>query len=248
MVRGSVFMLLAAVLCLPACQMTGVSVTGSGKIVTEARQVSGFTRVVIAGSGDAVLVQGAEEGVVVEADDNLMQYVRTEVRDGALYLDTRSSNRPMSISPSKTIRFTVTLKSLDGITVSGAGDVTAEAIATPKLDIAVSGAGDVSIGALKTEALAVAVSGAGNIELSGEAGIQSVAISGAGDYVAGDLRSASASVAISGAGDATVWATDTLEARVSGMGSVGFYGEPTVTRSVSGVGSIEYLGTHGTSI
>lgn len=246
MARRGVLMLLTAVLGLTSCQMAGVA--GSGKIVTEARQVSGFTRVVVAGAGDAVLVQGAEEGVAVEADDNLMQYVRTEVREGTLYLDTNSAGRPLSLRPSKTIRFTVKLKNLDGITVSGAGDVTADAIVAAKLDIAVSGAGDVSIDVLKTEALAVAVSGAGNITLSGEAGIQTIAISGAGDYVAGDLRSASAAIAISGAGDATLWATDTLEARVSGMGSVSYYGEPNVTRSVTGVGSIESLGMHGTSI
>lgn len=246
MARRGILMLLTAVLCLPACQLAGVA--GSGKIVTEARQVSGFTRVVVAGAGDAVLVQGAEEGVVVEADDNLMEYVRTEVRDGTLYLDTRAPGRPVSLRPTKSIRFTVALKSLDGITVSGAGDVTAEAISTARLDITISGAGDISIDALKTQALAVAVSGAGDVELAGEAGVQSVAISGAGDYSAGDLRSATAAVAISGAGDATVWATDALEARVSGMGTVSYYGEPTVTRSVSGMGSIEALGMHGTSI
>jgi hypothetical protein len=246
MARRGIPVLLTAVLGLSACQMTGV--TGSGNIVTEARQVSGFVRVVVSGVGDAVLVQGAEEGVVVEADDNLMQYVRTEVRDGTLYLDTRAGGGPVSLRPTKTIRYTVTLKSLEGITVSGAGDVTADALETGKLDIAVSGAGDVSIGSLKAEALAVAVSGAGNIEVSGEVGAQVIAISGAGDYLAGDLMSASAAVAISGAGDATVWATGTLDARVSGVGSVSYYGEPTVTRSVSGVGSIEALGMHGTAL
>lgn len=239
-------MLLTAVLCLPACQLAGVA--GSGNIVTEARQVSGFTRVAVAGFGDAVLVQGTEEGVVVETDDNLMQYVSTEVRDGVLYLDTRADGKRVNIKPSKSIRFTVTFTTLEGIAVSGAGDVTADAIATDKLDVTVSGAGDISIGNLRTEKLAVAVSGVGDISLAGEARVQSVAISGAGEYAAGDLRSASTAVAISGTGDATVWATDLLEARVSGVGLISYYGEPEVTRSVSGMGSIEALGARGTEI
>jgi len=246
MAKIGVLMALTALLGLTACQMTGV--TGSGSIVTEAREVSGFTRISVSGAGSVVLVQGAAEGAVVETDDNLMKYVRTEVRDGVLYLDTSATGKPVNLRPSKEILYTVTFRDLDGIVISGAGDVTADAIAIPALDIAVSGAGDISIGDLRTEKLGVAVSGAGDITLSGEARVQSVAISGAGSYKAGDLRSASAVVAISGTGDATVWVTDRLEAEVSGVGSVSYYGEPAVERSVSGVGSIEALGMHGTSI
>jgi len=246
MARWILPVLASALLFLPACQVIGVE--GSGTIVSEPRAAAGFSRVVVAGVGNAVLVQGAEEGVIVEADDNLMPYIVTEVRDGVLYLDTSPKNANVRLSPSKDIVFRVTFRDLAGIAVSGAGDVTAEAVTAPKLDIAISGAGDILIGGLAADALAVAVSGAGDIEISGEVRTQSVAVSGAGAYKAGELRSAAASVAISGTGDATVWATDSLDARVSGVGSVSFYGEPTLTRSVSGVGSITSLGMHGTSI
>jgi hypothetical protein len=246
MVRWIALLLPLALLTVPACQVAGV--TGSGKIVTESRDVSGFMRVSVAGVGSVVLVQGADEGVVVETDDNLMKYVSTEVRDGVLYLGTSATGKSVNLKPSKETLYTVTFKNLDGIAVSGAGDVTADAIATPALDIAVSGAGDISIADLRTQKLGVAVSGAGDITLSGEAPMQEVAISGAGAYKAGELRSAVTEIAISGTGDATVWATDRLKAEVSGIGSVSYYGEPAVERSVSGVGSVTALGMHGTSI
>jgi hypothetical protein len=248
MARWIAVALAVALAVLAGCRMMTPTVAGSGKVVTEARPASGFRSVSVDGVGSATLVRGDQEGVVVETDDNLMQYITVEVRDGVLHLDTRNRVEPASIKPTEGIRFTVTFKTLEGIAVSGAGDATADVVEADRFDIAVSGAGDITVGRLKTGALNVAVSGAGDLSLAGEAGTQRVAISGTGAYRAGDLRSASAAVAISGTGDATVWCTDSLEARVSGVGSISYYGEPSVTKSISGMGDVTALGMHGTSI
>lgn len=61
---------------------------------------------------------------------------------------------------------------------------------------------------------------------------QEIDISGSGKYNAGDLRSETVDAEISGLGDATVWATDTLDA--SGSGSVNYYGNPRTSFSGSG--------------
>jgi hypothetical protein len=228
--------------------MTAPSAQGSGKVVTESRTASGFTSVAVAGVGSATLVRGDEEGVVVETDDNLMQFVTVEVKDGVLHLDTGSKARPGGIRPTSGVRFTVTFRTLEGVAVSGAGDVAADAVEADRFAIAISGAGDVTVESLTAGALSVAVSGAGDLSLAGEAETQRVTISGAGSYRAGDLRSASTAIVISGTGDAVVWATDALDVRVSGVGSVSYYGEPSVTKSVSGMGDVTALGMRGTSI
>lgn len=248
MVRWVLLALPLAALGLSGCRAVS-SLPGSGNVVSETRSVSGFSRVDAAGMGSITLVRGDEEGVVVETDDNLMACVRTEVRDGTLYLDTAGKGRLSNPKPTKGFAFTVSFRSLEALAVSGAADVTADSIEARAFAIAISGAGDVDVGELKAESLSVAVSGAGDITLSaGAVGKQTVAISGAGSYQAADLRSASTSVAISGTGDAVVWVTDALDARVSGVGAVSYYGEPEVTRSVSGMGEVKPLGPRGTEI
>ena len=47
------------------------AVRGSGDIVTEVREVSGFSEVHLEGSGDVVVEIGENESLTVEADDNL---------------------------------------------------------------------------------------------------------------------------------------------------------------------------------
>ena len=65
----------AAAILLVALMGSGCGfqmVTGSGNIVTETRNVSGFTSITLAGIGNLYLTQGAAESVRIEAEDNLI--------------------------------------------------------------------------------------------------------------------------------------------------------------------------------
>ena len=50
-------------------------VKGSGKLITESREVREFDRIVLNGSGEVVITQGDEESLSVETDDNIMPYI-----------------------------------------------------------------------------------------------------------------------------------------------------------------------------
>lgn len=215
-------------------------IRGSRNLVTESRSVSDFDRVSLSGSGEVVITQGEEESLTVETDDNVMQYVATEVRGGTLYLgfDTK---RVKSISPTR-LRFTLSVKDLVGVDVSGSGSVDSASIDTDRLDVAVSGSGDVRIDSLTAEDVEVRISGSGDVELAGEVTGQDITISGSGKYHAGDLSTETVEITISGSGDATVWTTESLDARISGSGSVDYYGEPQTSFSGSGSGEINSLG------
>ena len=57
---------------------------GSGDLVTETRQVSGFEAVEFSGAGEVEIIQDGTESISIETDDDVMPHVLTEVEDGTL--------------------------------------------------------------------------------------------------------------------------------------------------------------------
>lgn len=54
-------------------------VRGSGNVVTEQRQVSGFNCIDLSGSGKLIIAQGSSEGLTIEAEDNIIGRIETSV-------------------------------------------------------------------------------------------------------------------------------------------------------------------------
>jgi len=242
---------MAMSLLLLAALGTGCSVTpleGSGTAATESRDVRDLHGVSLSIMGELHVRQTGEESLSITADDNLLPYIETEVRDGQLEIRLSRSCPARSISPVSPIRYELTVKELNAVAMSGPGGVTVDALESDTLAVAVSGAGDVTVGRLETDRVDVAMSGAGDVELSGSARTQAIAVSGSGEYRGDDLRSEKAAAAVSGAGDVTVWAEVSLDVGVSGAGSVAYYGSPTVEQRVSGSGFVKSLGSKGTSL
>lgn len=226
-----------ALLALTACNAAVIN--GSGNLVTETREVSGFDSIDLSGSGEVIITQGSGETLTVETDDNVMEHVESEVRNGTLHLGFKPGINLIDVTQ---LVFTVGVDDLTAVSVSGSGDVETDQLSTDRLDLKVSGSGDVQIGDLATDELTIAISGSGDIDLAGQATIQDIAISGSGKYQAGDLASQSVNIDISGSGTATVWASETLDADISGSGTVNYYGRPAVDSSQSGSGDLNSLG------
>ena len=196
---------------------------GSGVLVTEQRAVSGFDRVSFEGFGTLIITQGSEESLTIEAEDNVLPRIETKVSGRTLEIGFDTDRWQDIIRPTKPITYTLTVITLDGIALSGAGSIEASGIDTERFD--------------------VEISGAGSIDLSGFARTQEINVSGAGSYDSRELESEHADVNISGAGSATVWATESLDVNISGVGNVSYYGDPQVHESVSGLGNLEALGS-----
>lgn len=215
------------------------TIRGSGNVVTEERQVSGFERVALSGVGRVIISQGDDESLTIGTDDNLMQYIESNVRNGTLELGLARNTIPV---PSQSIIFRVSVDDLTGLTSSGAGSFEIEELDTDRLRVTLSGAGDIGIDSLSATNLAVTISGAGDVELAGQVGTQEIEMSGLGRYSAPDLESQMASVRISGAGGAVIWVLDTLDVKISGAGNVEYYGNPAVTKDISGAGRLTSRG------
>jgi hypothetical protein len=237
----------------------GRKVKGSGAIVTEERTPGAFTAIEMAGQGDVHIETGAEEKIAIEADDNILSQIETVVRDGTLIIRTKEK---INLQPSRTIRYNVTVKELDSIVISGAGDIEAPMVEAdgfaatirgagdlrigtldaPTVELKISGAGDIAIEKLDADSLTALISGAGDVKLAGgDAKKTHVTITGMGDWEAEHLVAAEATVNITGVGDATVHARDRLKAEVTGVGSVKYLGDPIVENHVTGVGGVSKI-------
>lgn len=228
--------LLVVMFMVTACT---VSIKGSGKLITETRQVSNFDRIVLSGMGEVVVTQGASESLSIETDDNVMKHIKAEVKNGTLTLGFEDGYS--LILPSRLV-FSVGVDDLTGVSISGSGDVESDRIETGRLDVTVSGSGDVQFTTLTADEVKAMISGSGEISLGGEVAVQDISISGSGKYLAGDVCSPSVKVSVSGSGNATVCATDTLDSNISGSGSVNYYGRPSINSSASGSGTLNNLG------
>jgi hypothetical protein len=225
------------VILLAAC---GASyVRGSGNVITEQREVSGFNGINMAGYGEVIITQGDTESLTIETDENLMQYIQTEVRNNTLYIEFTDKIIP---DPSLSITFNLSVTNLESLELAGAGSFDIKSLETPSLGILFDGAGNIKLGSLSADELTVQLNGAGSINAAGEVGNQDVTISGAGRYSTPDLKSSQADVLVEGLGQVEIWVTDTLTVNIEGAGSVNYYGSPSVTQNVEGAGSIQSMG------
>jgi len=228
--------LLLAILALTACN---AAVRGSGNLVIDTREISGFDRVDLSGAGELIIVQGEGETLTIETDDNVIEHIEAVVRGGTLHLGFK---RGFSLIDPTRLTFTVGVDDLSGLSVSGSGDVEVERLVADGLKIDVSGSGNIRIGDLVADRLTMSISGSGEVDLAGEVADQNIDISGSGEYRAGDLAGESIKIDISGSGTATVWAIQSLDSSVSGSGTINYYGRPAVNSSDSGSGEIIGLG------
>jgi hypothetical protein len=204
---------LLVLLAVSACDGDVFGVRGSGNVITESRDVNGFSEIAVFGSGTVRVDVNGTESLTVEAEDNIMPLLKTEVRNGRLELSIESN-----VSPTTDVTYTVTAVALDGVTIAGSGDVTATGIAADLFD--------------------VEISGSGRVEPTGTAATLIVEISGSGRYLGEGLKASVGTVRVSGSGEAVVNVTDDLDVDVSGSGGVQYIGEPTVTESISGSGDV----------
>jgi hypothetical protein len=215
--------------CITSCIDLGVDQTG------QRRSLDPFTGIRVSGAFEVVLNQNGQHQVMIEADDDVVDEVQTEVRGGILHIERDWS----WFWGSDEVTVYVDCDKITSITSSGASEITAKSlINADEIDIKVSGASDMSLD-INAQNLEIKISGAGDVDLSGEARMQTIRISGSAEYDAQHLESMYANVKASGAGNAVVLVTDEIEANASGAGSIEYYGDPKSKKiSSSGAGNI----------
>lgn len=216
------------------------SVRGSGEVVTEERDVREFRKVILSGIGQLKIETGETQDLRIEAEDNLLEYIETEVSGDTL---TIGISERTNLRPTEPINYYLTVTELDTIEVSGAGSIDAPDLEADRFSVSLSGAGGIEINSLVADRLDVVISGLGNLTINGgEVSEQRIEISGSGNYNAREMGSLEADINLSGLGNATVWVTQFLNVEISGAGSVNYVGTPRISSDVSGLGSLKKIG------
>ncbi len=209
----------------------------------ETRNVSTFSEVALRIPAKLYIKQGNVQSVKIIAKSSTLEEIITEVRGRTLNI--KFPNKSIfwnNFKPGK-IEIHITVPEIDGLSVSGSGDILAKEVKSRILDLAVSGSGDIVIDNLKTKRVAAAISGSGNITIKngGVADELTVTISGSGDVDAEDFEASDISIRISGSGDCSVKSNGNIKGRVSGSGDVNYKGNPSIDFSVAGSGRVKKM-------
>jgi len=202
---------------LSAC---GVAIVpGSGKIISETRDVGGYSQVVFSAPGELTIVQNGKEGLVIEADDNFIQYIKTSVRGDVLYIYVEPEL--IKLYSSKPIQYTLDMDALTRVTLNGSGDIRAGGLIASNLDFDLNGSGDILIGAVTSKSTTVALDGSGQYRFNSLMTDQlSTSIDGSGDIHIKDAIAKKADFEIDGSGTLALTniVADTVNVQVDGSG------------------------------
>lgn len=219
----------------------------SGNVIEEKRDVAFFTDISLIGAGRLIIEQGAEQSLIVRADENIIENVRTEVSEGELKLEVNRSLTSSLLYGNIDPTYIVTVVELDKVNVIGSGSIQGDFFRTDKLEFSISGSGDIQM-KVEADEIISRIFGSGTYILSGNTTRQIVHITGSGSYNAGGLSSKEAGVRISGSGEALISVIEELNASVEGSGGIKYIGNPFVSEeSIHGSGVIEKINNYNSN-
>jgi hypothetical protein len=217
----------------------GKKVKGNGNQTTIERSVGEYEAIGLSGWFDVDIVAGKEGEIKLEGESNLLEYIKTEVKNGKLSIKVEKGYNLRPSSWDDGIRITVPIESINSIALSGSGDIVSKTtIKTDNFKTAMSGSGDITLD-IEASSISATMSGSGDITLNGSTTDFKASISGSGDIKAYGLEADNVSANVSGSADIKVTANKMLKARVSGSGDISYRGSPDkVDTKASGSGDI----------
>jgi len=232
-----VTLLVLAIACLTVTNAQK-RIKGNGNVVTIERTTADYDALRVGGFYEVKLVEGNEGKITIEGEENLMEYIETEVIGGVLTIKSRDN---MNLSPSrgKDVYVTIPVEKIDAIRLSGAGKLSGtQTLDANNFKVHTSGSRKVELN-LNTKSLTVITSGSSDVSLSGNAENIDVTSSGSSNVNAFDLNVDKVDVRSSGSSDVKVAVNETLNARVSGSGDVRYRGNPDkISNKISGSGEV----------
>ncbi|AKA33890.1 head GIN domain-containing protein [Flagellimonas lutaonensis] len=206
---------------------------GNGVVVDEARKVMEDFTVVSAAEGlDVFVTQGDEYSISVEADENVIALIATDIKDGKLRIHTVENIGRATKNIYVTLPTVTALESS-----SGADLIVQDLIRTDRIELDASSGSDLHVEVQAREVYADASSGA-DIKVSGITDRLEADASSGADIRARELVAKTCHADASSGSDISVNVSETLVADASSGADISYTGEARVTKKKSVSGSV----------
>ncbi len=207
-------------------------VYGSGNLVKETRPIENITEVVLSEEGDLFIEIGDQDELVIEAEDNLQEYLVAETSNNTLEIKKLPEN--VTLNTTKPIRYYLTIKELGSLVVKNSGDVEVDEVDTDIFSVRITGSGSVHIGELNARRAEIELTSSGNLTVDrGKVEEQQVRLSSSGAYDGRNVSCQTADVKLTSSGDAMLNVLGELTADLSSSGNVYYAGNPKIVYRAS---------------
>src|SRR5690606_19051311 len=217
-----------------SCMMDfGSGKTGNGEVVEETRNITGDFTYISASEGlDVFVTQGEEITIRVEADENIIDLIGTDISEGRLKVHAIKN-----IGRAKKNVY-VTLPIIESLeSSSGADLVVQNVIKADNLELKATSGSDLRVELEANEVTARTSSGA-DLKLLGKANTLYAEASSGSDLSARELEVKTCIAEASSGSDIAVKVTESLKADASSGGDISYVGDPSVETNNSVSGSV----------
>lgn len=213
------------------------NIKGNGDITTITRTASDYNKIGVGGNFNVTLVKGKEGKITIKADENLLEYIETEVEKGNLSIKVKKGYQ---IRPKKQVEIIIPFEEIEAVSLAGSGAIfTSDIIKSNDLKLSLAGSGNMDL-KVSAKDLDTNIAGSGNIILNGTSDEFECSIAGSGNLNGNKLKAKVANVKIAGSGNIKIDVQNEIHAKIVGSGNVIYTGNPKIVKSKStGSGSIK---------
>lgn len=227
--------LFTAVICITAIFIScNFSVEGEGPSVSQERDLNNFSELEINIPANVTLVIADSFNVMLNAQQNILDIIITEIDGDVLEFDTDKSfdiNKPVEV--------VISAPAFAAINITGSSNVKSlNTMKGEQLKLRINGSGVIHASA-EVEDLHLQVNGSGDIYIKGSCRSNDIELNGSGNVFAKELYTAEAEVNINGSGDAELNVNELLDASIHGSGNIIYKGQPKVKTEIAGSGDIK---------
>lgn len=230
-----------------SCYFGGMnSVRGEGEVTEETRDLAEFYKISAQEGLDIIINQDEKEEIVVRTNENLQEYIMTEVKDGKLKIYVKEDYQIRFADEKKVL---VSFTQLEALYCSSGADIHANSdIHTNDFTIKSSSGADINLGVVNAknveidassgadiklqlfaETLDAKSSSAGDIKISGQAAEASLSASSGADIKGDGLEVKKCTATASSGGDVSIHVTEELtKGSASSGGDVRISGQPKI--------------------